>query len=69
MYDVQSKDGKEWFYTDEVKDHFFNPKNLLKTREEAEQCAKQASGIGEEGSPRRLDSDELLKPRSNREIH
>ncbi|MBT6995469.1 iron-sulfur cluster assembly scaffold protein [Candidatus Woesearchaeota archaeon] len=51
MYDVQSKDGKEWFYTDEVKDHFFNPKNLLKTREEAEQCAKQASGIGEEGSP------------------
>jgi nitrogen fixation protein NifU and related proteins len=51
MYDVQSKDGKEWFYTDAVKEHFFNPKNLIKTKEEAEKYAKEASGIGEEGSP------------------
>jgi NifU-like protein involved in Fe-S cluster formation/bacterioferritin-associated ferredoxin len=51
MHDVSSKDGKEWFYSEKVKDHFFNPKNLVKTQEEQEKWDKEADGIGTEGSP------------------
>jgi nitrogen fixation protein NifU and related proteins len=51
MHDVSSKDGKEWFYTETVKDHFFNPQNIVKTQEEAEKVSKEADGIGIEGSP------------------
>jgi nitrogen fixation protein NifU and related proteins len=51
MHDVKSKDGKEWFYTETVKEHFFNPKNIVKTQEEAEKISKEADGIGIEGSP------------------
>ncbi len=48
--DVISKDGeKQWFYTDKVKDHFFNPRNIFKTTEEAE--SYKADGIGLVGSP------------------
>jgi len=39
----------EWFYTDEVKEHFFNPRNIFKTDKEAEEY--QADGVGEVGSP------------------
>ncbi|MBS3172024.1 iron-sulfur cluster assembly scaffold protein [Candidatus Woesearchaeota archaeon] len=51
MYDVKSKDGTEWFYSETVKKHFFEPKNLAKTKEESEKLTKEADGIGEEGSP------------------
>ena len=29
MADIE-KQGKTWFYTKDVKEHFFNPKNVLK---------------------------------------
>ena len=42
--------GKKWFYTDTVKDHFFNPRNLLSDEEEKE-FMMEANGVGEVGSP------------------
>ena len=51
MVNVKSKRGQEWFYSDTVKDHFFNPRNILKTKEEAEKYSKEADGRGEVGSP------------------
>lgn len=39
-------DGKGWVYTDTVKDHFFNPRNILTESEEA----YNADGVGEVGS-------------------
>ena len=50
MADIVSKDGTEWFYTDVVKKHFFDPKNLLKTKAEADEYEEEASGVGVEGS-------------------
>ena len=38
-------DSKKWFYNETVKEHFFNPKNLLKTEEEATEYGKEASGV------------------------
>ncbi len=50
--DVKAKvDGKKWFYTEQVRDHFFNPKNILKTEEEAKLYEKESHGVGEVGSP------------------
>ena len=49
--DVASPSGKQWFYTDAVKEHFFNPLNIFRTQEEALEYAKEASGIGLVGSP------------------
>jgi len=54
--DVEGKDssGKEeigWLYTDKVKDHFFHPRNIFHTNEEAEKYAKIADGVGQVGSP------------------
>jgi len=40
--------GKPWLYTDTVKDHFFNPQNLLMHGQE---IAYQADGVGRVGSP------------------
>lgn len=46
--DVVTHDGaKSWFYTDVVKDHFFNPKNFLKEGEEEQEW----DAIGKVGSP------------------
>ena len=47
--DVKAKvESKKWFYTDLVKEHFFNPKNFLKS----EKVAKyKADGGGVVGSP------------------
>lgn len=39
---------KEWVYTNTVRDHFFNPRNLLSPEEEA---SYEADGMGEVGSP------------------
>jgi nitrogen fixation protein NifU and related proteins len=40
---------KSWFYTDTVKEHFFNPRNLFKTQEEAKSYVHD--GMGMVGSP------------------
>jgi NifU-like protein involved in Fe-S cluster formation len=46
--DLQSKDKKqEWFYSDEVKRHFFNPVKFMKADEESE---FKADGEGMVGS-------------------
>lgn len=46
--DVTTKDGgKSWFYTDVVKDHFFNPRNFM--HEDADPADYNA--IGKVGSP------------------
>ncbi len=49
--DVKGKKGQCWLYTDTVKDHFFNPRNIFRSDEEAESYMKTADGIGEVGSP------------------
>ncbi len=59
MADGQTRDGNQWFYSDIVKDHFFNPRNLLKT-EEAKKYEKEADGVGKEGSPACLTGDTLI---------
>ncbi|MFC2142808.1 iron-sulfur cluster assembly scaffold protein [Candidatus Aenigmatarchaeota archaeon] len=45
---TKGKKTEKWFYTDTVKDHFFRPRNLLRTTE-AENY--KADGVGEVGSP------------------
>src|SRR3989344_5896684 len=48
--DVQAKaESKKWFYTDTVKDHFFNPRNILLNDEDAEKF--NFDGVGMVGSP------------------
>jgi nitrogen fixation NifU-like protein len=47
--EVVGKSGQEWFYTENVKEHFFNPRNILTTAEEAEKY--NADGVGIVGSP------------------
>lgn len=42
------KDDKEWVYTQTVRDHFFNPRNLLSPEDEA---SYKYDGVGEVGSP------------------
>ena len=47
--DVKAKvDSQKWFYTDIVKDHFFNPKNFLS---EKKANSYKADGVGLVGSP------------------
>ncbi len=48
--DVKAKvESKSWFYSDIVKEHFFNPKNIFKSEEEAKNY--KADGVGMVGSP------------------
>jgi len=47
--EVVGKGEQKWFYTDDVKEHFFNPKNILTSQEEAENY--KADGVGTVGSP------------------
>jgi nitrogen fixation NifU-like protein/NifU-like protein len=50
--DVLSADSEEaWLYTEKVKEHFFNPRNIFKSAYEAEEYEKTADGIGQVGSP------------------
>jgi NifU-like protein len=54
MTDFEVKGYKNkcgWLYSDAVKEHFFSPKNLFKSLEEAKQYETEADGIGEVGSP------------------
>ncbi len=47
--EVVGRSGQEWFYSEKVKEHFFNPQNILTTAEEAQNY--KADGIGIVGSP------------------
>jgi len=47
--EVVGKSGQQWFYSDKVKEHFFNPHNILTTAEEAQDY--RADGVGVVGSP------------------
>lgn len=40
--------GEPWYYSDIVKDHFFNPRNFMRHGEEKD---FQADGVGQVGSP------------------
>ncbi len=63
MTDFEVKGYKNkcgWLYSDSVKEHFFSPKNLFKSIEEAKQYEKDADGIGEVGSPACLPPYELF---------
>ena len=42
---------EKWFYTEKVKEHFFNPKNVLKTGAEVSKFEKTADAVGSVGSP------------------
>ncbi|RME54259.1 iron-sulfur cluster assembly scaffold protein [Candidatus Woesearchaeota archaeon] len=47
---VKSKNQAEsWFYSDEVKEHFFHPKNIFTSEEEIKKF--NADGVGKVGSP------------------
>ena len=48
-FDIISNKESGWFYTDTVKDHFFNPRNIFKTNKEADEY--KADGVGLVGSP------------------
>lgn len=41
--------NEKWFYSEKVKEHFFNPKNIFRTEEEIKNF--QADGVGMVGSP------------------
>lgn len=45
---IKDKEGNSWLYSDIVKDHFFNPRNLMPQGEEDK---FQADGMGRVGSP------------------
>ncbi|MEK9183378.1 MAG: iron-sulfur cluster assembly scaffold protein [Patescibacteria group bacterium] len=47
-FDGVTSGGDPWYYSDIVKEHFFNPKNFLKTDEEA---TFKFDGLGRVGSP------------------
>lgn len=49
--DVVDESGLSWLYSEKVKDHFFNPRNIFKTTSEAKKYEKTADGIGQVGSP------------------
>jgi NifU-like protein involved in Fe-S cluster formation len=50
MADIESKDKKnEWFYSDIVKDHFLNPRNIASDDKVIE--TMKPNGMGQVGSP------------------
>ena len=44
-------EGKGWLYSEKVKEHFFNPKNIFKSDEELAEYKNNADGYGQVGSP------------------
>lgn len=47
--DVAGPKGRRWMYSEEVKEHFFNPKNLLENTGDIDESAY--NGYGQVGSP------------------
>jgi len=47
--DVVGKQGEDWFYTPIVKEHFFKPRNFLKSQAELKKI--KPNGVGVVGSP------------------
>ena len=47
MTDGKSKNGEEWIYSEQVKDHFFNPQNFIT----GDKPDFEPDGVGEVGSP------------------
>jgi len=47
--DVAGRGGNKWMYTDLVKDHFFNPRNLLENIGDVD--VSEFNGYGQVGSP------------------
>ena len=67
--DVKAKvESKKWFYTDTVKEHFFNPKNIFISDAEADEYAKNADGVGMVGSPACITGDTLIAVADGRKI-
>ncbi|MCH7850343.1 MAG: iron-sulfur cluster assembly scaffold protein [Nanoarchaeota archaeon] len=60
-FDVKATvDSKKWFYNEVVKEHFFNPKNLIRDEDVALRYDKEADGVGEVGSPACLSGDTMI---------
>ncbi|MEM4714254.1 MAG: iron-sulfur cluster assembly scaffold protein [Candidatus Nanoarchaeia archaeon] len=58
---------ENWAYTDVLKEHFFNPKNFLKSQKEVQEFSKKANGYGIAGNPVCGDVMEIwLKIENNR---
>lgn len=49
--DVSGHKGEQWLYTEKVKDHFFNPRNIFQCEKDAVKYEKTADGVGQVGSP------------------
>ncbi len=49
--DVSGHEGEQWLYTEKVKDHFFNPRNIFRCEKDAVKYEKTADGVGQVGSP------------------
>lgn len=64
--DVKAKvDAEKWFYTPEVKEHFFNPKNIFISEEDIKKY--KADGVGRVGSPACGDMMEMwIKVKANK---
>ena len=51
MSDVTDNNETGWLYSEKVKGHFLNPRNIFKTDEEEKMFEKEVDGIGQVGSP------------------
>lgn len=47
QYDIKSKDGTQWLYSDKVKEHFLHPKNFV----EGDEPSEKYNGVGVVGNP------------------
>ena len=64
---VGYKQDKAWLYSNKVKEHFFNPKNIFKSDQELEDYKKNADGVGQVGSPACGDVMEMfIKVKNNK---